>query len=62
LGELIAGKVVGRRRAEDITCFNNTIGLGFQFAAVGASILERADNEGRGHELPLDWFLQDVHP
>lgn len=62
LGELVAGKVEGRRRPEDITCFNNTIGLGFQFAAVGASILERAEKEGSGHELPLDWFLQDVHP
>ena len=62
LGELIAGKVPGRRRPEDVTCFNNTIGLGFQFAAVGASILERAVKEDRGHPLPVDWFLQDVHP
>ncbi|HEY8691932.1 MAG TPA: ornithine cyclodeaminase family protein [Chloroflexota bacterium] len=62
LGELVAGKLEGRRGAEDITCFNNTIGLGVQFAAVGASILDRAEKEDRGHKLPLDWFLQDVHP
>jgi len=62
LGELVAGKLEGRRGAEDITCFNNTIGLGVQFAAVGASILERAEKEDRGHQLPVDWFLQDVHP
>ena len=62
LGELIAGKSVGRQAAEEITCFNNNIGLGVQFAAVGSAILEVAERQSMGHELPIDWFLQDVHP
>lgn len=62
LADLIAGKANGRQSTDEITSFVNNIGLGTQFAAVGAKMLEKAQAEGIGHELPLDWFLQDVHP
>lgn len=62
LPQLIAGKVDGRKSDEQVTCFINNIGLGYQFAAVGALIYRNAKDKGVGHELPTDWFTQDVHP
>jgi alanine dehydrogenase len=62
LPELIAGKVAGRRSAEEVTCFMNNIGLGYQFAAAGAVVYRKAKESGIGHELPTDWFTEDVHP
>jgi len=62
LPEVIAGSVEGRQSDREITCFLNNIGLGYQFAAVGAAVIRKAKDGGFGHELPTDWFTEDVHP
>jgi ornithine cyclodeaminase/alanine dehydrogenase-like protein (mu-crystallin family) len=62
LPELIAGKVEGRRSDNEVTCFMNNLGLGYQFAAAGAVVYRKAKETGIGHELPTDWFTEDVHP
>jgi ornithine cyclodeaminase/alanine dehydrogenase-like protein (mu-crystallin family) len=62
LKELVAGKVAGRQNAEEATCFLNNIGIGLQFAAVGAAVFAEAKSRGIGHEIPTDWFLESVHP
>jgi ornithine cyclodeaminase/alanine dehydrogenase-like protein (mu-crystallin family) len=62
LPELIAGKVAGRKSDQEVTCFMNNIGLGYQFAAAGAIVYRKARANGLGHELPTDWFTEDVHP
>ncbi len=62
LPELIAGQVEGRKSAEEVTCFMNNIGLGYQFAAAGSVVYRKAKAGGIGHELPTDWFTEDVHP
>jgi alanine dehydrogenase len=62
LADLVAGRTKGRERSEQITGFVNNIGLGVQFAAVGAKVFEAAKAKGLGREVPLDWFTQDVHP
>jgi ornithine cyclodeaminase/alanine dehydrogenase-like protein (mu-crystallin family) len=62
LPELIAGKVAGRGSDDEVTCFMNNIGLGYQFAAAGAIVYRNARAKGIGHELPTDWFTEDVHP
>jgi ornithine cyclodeaminase/alanine dehydrogenase-like protein (mu-crystallin family) len=62
LAQLVAGSVPGRARAAEITCFVNNVGIGLQFAAVGALVLEKAREAGVGHELPDDWFSETVHP
>ena len=64
LPDLIAGQ---RRRPQvatrEVTCFINNIGLGYQFAAAGARGLPQGQGEpALGHELPTDWFTEDVHP
>ncbi|HEY6198762.1 MAG TPA: ornithine cyclodeaminase family protein [Candidatus Binatia bacterium] len=60
--DLIAGKVPGRASRDEITCFINNIGIGLQFAALGAAVLEQARAKGVGKELPTEWFTQTVHP
>ena len=62
LSDLIAGGQTGRRGAEEVTCFINNLGMGFQFAAAGAALYRRALAAGAGHALPTEWFTQDVHP
>ncbi len=62
LGKLVIGTAPGRRRDEEITCFINNAGIGLQFAAASALVLEKAREAGLGRELPDDWFLEDVHP
>jgi ornithine cyclodeaminase/alanine dehydrogenase-like protein (mu-crystallin family) len=62
LPDLVSGKIKGRERSEQITGFVNNIGLGVQFAAVGAKVFDAAKAQGLGREVPLDWFTQDVHP
>ena len=61
LGELAIGQVqlppAGR-----LTTFVNTIGLGVQFAALGALAHERALERKMGREIPTDWLLESVHP
>ena len=52
----------GPRLADEVTCFMNNIGLGYQFAAAGAVVYRKAKAGGIGHELPTDWFTEDVHP
>lgn len=62
LPEVIAGKAEGRKSDQEVTCFMNNIGLGYQFAAAGAVVYRKAKASGLGHELPTDWFTEDVHP
>jgi ornithine cyclodeaminase/alanine dehydrogenase-like protein (mu-crystallin family) len=62
LPDLLCGRIKGRESDRQITGFVNNIGLGAQFAAVGAKVYEAAKAKGIGREVPLDWFTQDVHP
>lgn len=61
LGELVAGKVA-RPPAGGLTCFVNVMGLGIQFAALGALAYEHAKSRGTGREIPTDWLLESEHP
>lgn len=62
LKEVMGGKIPGRTAPEEITCFINNIGLGIQFAALGAAVYREARSRGVGREIPTDWFLESVHP
>jgi ornithine cyclodeaminase/alanine dehydrogenase-like protein (mu-crystallin family) len=58
LGELVTGKCPGRSDNKQITLYKNNVGMGIQFAAVGARILEESAKKGIGKEIPTEWFLQ----
>ena len=62
LCDLLTGKAPARAHADQVTCFLNNTGNGYQFAACGAVACQRARAEGVGQELPTDWFTEDVHP
>ncbi|HEY7318314.1 MAG TPA: ornithine cyclodeaminase family protein [Candidatus Binatia bacterium] len=60
--DLIAGKAPGRTNDKQITFFLNNVGTGVQFAALGYCAYRAAKENGLGHEVPTDWFLQDIKP
>lgn len=62
LFDLISGKQSGRETDDEITCFLNNTGTGYQFAACGAIAYAKARELGIGNELPTGWFTEDVHP
>jgi len=62
LADLVTGRKTGRENDEQITCFVNNIGLGLQFAALGALILKKTKESGIGEELHNEWFTESVHP
>jgi alanine dehydrogenase len=62
LHDLVLGRAKGRTSPEQITAFLNYVGLGYQFAALGALVHRNAMKQGAGRELPTDWFTEDVNP
>lgn len=62
LGELVVGDTPGRTNDDQISFFFNNIGMGAQFAAVGAVAYERALEGDRGQELDTDLFTQALVP
>lgn len=62
LADVVSGNSPGRTGDTEITCFLNTVGMGYQFAVAGAVVYREAVAAGRGHELPTEWFTEDVHP
>jgi alanine dehydrogenase len=62
LAQMATGQAPGRAHEREVTFFMNNIGMGLQFAAVGACAYERVRAAGLGHELPTDWFTETVHP
>ena len=43
-----------------MTLFLNYMGLGYQFAATGHVIWQRAQERGIGRQLDTDWFTSEV--
>lgn len=62
LGDLLLGRIPGRQNPDQITVFANNTGMGLQFAAVGARVLELAEARGLGREIPTEWFCEDTTP
>jgi ornithine cyclodeaminase/alanine dehydrogenase-like protein (mu-crystallin family) len=55
LGDIVSGKVDIKKESSMITYHFNNIGLGIQFAAVGARIYERALERNVGTRIPFTW-------
>ena len=58
--DLMAGKWPGRTDDSQVTFINNQGTQGLQFAAVGSMVYREALKLGLGHEMPDEWFLQDI--
>jgi ornithine cyclodeaminase/alanine dehydrogenase-like protein (mu-crystallin family) len=62
ISDLIAGKALSRTNDRQISLFLNNVGTGVQFAAMGYCAYKGAKTKGLGHEIPTEWFLQDIKP
>lgn len=58
--DVISGKARGRESRDQITQYHTFGNWGVQFPAVGAQVYRKAREMGLGHELPTEWFLQDI--
>ena len=58
--DLAAGTVEGRTSDDQITVYLDVGNQGLQFAACGSIVYEKAKERGLGHEVPTEWFLQDI--
>ncbi|MEQ8193231.1 MAG: ornithine cyclodeaminase family protein [Rhodospirillales bacterium] len=58
LGELLSGQCKKRESDDQVTIYLNTVGIGLQFAAVGAVLYHKAKAKGVGREIPTDWLTQ----
>jgi ornithine cyclodeaminase/alanine dehydrogenase-like protein (mu-crystallin family) len=56
LGAVLSGSAEGRISDSQISLHDNNVGMGIQFAAIGAQVLKAAEEKGLGRELPLDYF------
>jgi ornithine cyclodeaminase/alanine dehydrogenase-like protein (mu-crystallin family) len=62
LPAIMTGRHPGRTSDQQVTCFLNNLGMGYQFAAAGHVVYQKARAAGLGHELPTEWFTETVHP
>ena len=62
LGDVLIDPAPVRQSPDEITVFANNTGMGIQFGAVGARVLELAEKLDLGHVVPTDWFLEDTTP
>jgi len=60
LADILSGKTPGRTSDQQITYSERGNIQGAQFYAVAAVAYEEAKRQGLGHELPTEWFLQDI--
>jgi hypothetical protein len=58
--DLLTGKAAGRSSDTEITFSERGNLQGAQFWAVAGKVYEAARERGIGHELPTEWFLQDI--
>ena len=58
LADVICGNAPRRENDQQTTCFVNTLGIGLQFAAVGALLYEKAKKQNAGNKIPTDWLTQ----
>ena len=58
--DVLAGRALGRSRVEQITYSERGNIQGAQFYAVAGAVYEAAIKSGKAHEIPTEWFLQDI--
>ncbi len=58
--DVLSGKSAGRTHPDQITHYRTIGNWGVQFSSVGALVFRKAKAAGLGHELPNEWFLQDI--
>jgi ornithine cyclodeaminase/alanine dehydrogenase-like protein (mu-crystallin family) len=60
LADMLAGRVKGRTKDDQVSFFLNAGEIGAQFVALAASVYRRARERGLGTEFPTEYFLEDI--
>jgi len=60
LSDPLEGRAPGRSDAREVTYSERGNIQGAQFFAVAGRVYELARARGLGHEIPTEWFLQDI--
>lgn len=58
--DLVSGRAAGRTSDDQITYYHNVGNQGLQFSSVGGVVYQIVKERGLGHEIPTDWFVQDI--
>ena len=58
--DVLAGRALGRSHVDQVTYSERGNIQGAQFYAVAGAVYEAAIKSGKTHEIPTDWFLQDI--
>jgi alanine dehydrogenase len=58
--DLVTGKCQGRTSRDQVTFYRNVGNQGLQFSSVGGWVYQQAVKQKKGHEIPTEWFLQDI--
>lgn len=61
IAEIMTGRKEGRTSDDQITMFLNNLGMGLQFAAAGYLAHQKSKDIQIGHEIPTEWFTQDMN-
>ncbi len=62
LGELVIGKIPGRRNTQQKTLFLNSTGVGAQFTALAHLIYTGCLDLSLGHKIPSEFFVETIQP
>jgi ornithine cyclodeaminase/alanine dehydrogenase-like protein (mu-crystallin family) len=60
IGAVLIGEHPGRASDQQLIYYKSNTGVGIQFAAAGALIYQACKRQGRGHEIPTEWFGGDI--
>ena len=63
LPELIVGRAEGRKSDDEVTCFHQQSRARLSIRRGRLAALPQGQRRAAlGHDLPTDWFTEDVHP
>jgi alanine dehydrogenase len=62
LEDLLKGTVSGRSEPSEIIMFMKGVGTGIEFTATAKRAYDLAKAQGKGREIPGEWFTQVTHP
>jgi alanine dehydrogenase len=58
--DVVSGRAPGRTTSDQITRYRPVGNWGIQFSSCGAVVYRKAKEQGLGHKLPTEWFLQNI--
>ena len=61
LGDVLAGRADVRQTGDNLVYYKNNTGLGMQFAAAGAVIYNKINDQNTNQEVPREWLASEEY-